>query len=65
MNDQFLTTKEAQNRLKIGRNALFHLIHKDPTFPVIRLGEKKLIILGDQLPIWAKNKLELEQQAKN
>ena len=63
MNEQFLTTHEAQKVLKIGRNGLFKLIHEDPTFPVVRIGDKKLIIVGSQLDVLAKNKL-LGQEGK-
>ena len=63
MSEQLLTTHEAQKVLKIGRNGLFKLIHEDPTFPAVRIGDKKLIIVGSQLDVLAKNKL-LGQEGK-
>ena len=54
---EYMTVKEFQEYLHIGRSKAYQLIKKDPSLPIIRVG-RQILIDRNKLQLWLKNKEE-------
>ena len=53
---KLLTPLEASKLLGVSRGTLYKIINQDPSFPAVRVGERKWIISEDTLFNWIQNK---------
>jgi len=53
---KLLTPLEASKLLGVSRGTLYKIINQDPSFPAVRVGERKWIINEDAVFVWIQNK---------
>lgn len=66
MQKELLSVKEAAKVLGVGINCVYGLIHSDPTFPYVVLGDRNIKVLPERLPEWKRKlfKKQLEDRTQ-